>query len=414
MTKTRGTGFRPSLALGAEALEGLKVAGEVEVGGEWMLTVTETTQVWRLARDKEGILALVQISDFPFEETDASEKTATEIIDTMLSNAVSDALSGTTIGDWVFQQFEPGEEAVVTTSSDRTETAELTLDGVECKIVDEIGQAIFQIDLAIRIWTSLALPDFIAPGSLRLVADAPAAVHVGLRAQEETPAAFFASEFVDVAPFGITVDPPARLVLSYLASLEDPQALRLYRYGGDGAWHPLPTTIDSARRLAAADVSKFGTFVVGFDVTPPEIVVVQTPTGFTALTADTGSGVDPESVTLTVDGQAVALSYDATFAVVRPDEAIADGSTVTVTVSDMAGNEASLAAVVAVLPVMNARLSVDPLAGSRAAGRLGSQCHARPGGGRRGANDCPHIDPHSSGHLRIGQRRVVRGRWWGV
>ena len=135
--------------------------------------------------------------------------------------------------------------ATVSTSSDRTETAEFTLDGVERTIVNEVGQTLNQIELAIRIWASVALPDFVVPGSSRSIGGVPLAIKITPRLNQQASEPFFASEFVDVAPVGVTVDPPARLVVSYLASLDDPQALRLYRYGEDGAWHPMPTTIAS-------------------------------------------------------------------------------------------------------------------------------------------------------------------------
>ena len=359
--RTRGTGFAPSLAIGGDIEIGIKVGAEAQVGGTWLLTVTETTQRWRLANDRArsgGPLALFQLSDHAFEETEASEQTITEIVSNMLSNAATDALSGTTIGDWMLAEFESGDEATVSTSSERTETAQLTLERVERSIADEVGETLDQIELAIRIWGPELLPDFIIPGSSGRLGARGGTTTIAQQPQGEAPA-FFASEFVDVAPFGVTVGPPARLALSYLATPENPQDLRLYRYEGGGVWRPLPTTIDAERRVATAEVSEFGTFVVGFDIEPPEIVAGQTQAGFTAVVGDTGSGVDAASIALTVNGEPVALDYDAILGVITPQSPIADGTTVVVTVADTAGNIATLEAVVEVLPIEDTALAVD-------------------------------------------------------
>ncbi len=359
VTKTRGTGFSPSLAAGGDVQLGAKVAIEASSGAEWLLTVTETTQTWRLAKDESGVLALFQISDQPFEETDASEQQFTTIVTNMLGEAIEQLISGTTIGDWILEQFVAGEEVVLTTSSDRTETAELTLEGIEQTIADSVGQTLDEIELAIRLLAPQFLPDFIIPGSSQLLPDARGAANVSLNSQQADLLPFFASEFVQIIPLDVTIDPPARLDLSYLASPEDPQALQLFRFGDHGVWEALPTTIDEQRRVATAEVSRFGTFVVGIDLTPPEIVVIETPAGFTAVTADSGSGVDAASVALTVDGEAVAATYDPVLGIVRPEEPIADGATVVVTVADTAGNVATLEAIVEALPIEDTSLTVD-------------------------------------------------------
>ena len=359
VTKTRGTGFAPSLAAGGDVQLGAKVGIEASSTAEWLLTVTETTQTWRLGKDESGVLALFQISDFPFEETDASEQTFTTIVTNMLGEAITELLSGTIIGDWILEQFTAGEEVVVATSSDRTETAELTLEGIEHTIADSVGETLDEIELAIRLLAPQFLPDFIIPGSSQLLPDARGPANVALNSQQAAPLPFFASEFVQIIPLDVTIDPAGRLALSYLASPEDPQALQLFRFGDHGVWEALPTTIDEQRRVATAEVSRFGTFVVGIDLTPPEIVVIETPAGFTAVTADSGSGVDAASVALTVDGEAVAATYDPVLGIVRPDEPIADGAIVVVTVADTAGNVASLEVVVEALPIEDTSLSVD-------------------------------------------------------
>jgi hypothetical protein len=350
VTETQGTGFAPSLAIGGDITVGGKVGGEAQVGGDWRLTVTETTQRWLLGKDEAGIIALFQVSDFPYVPTAASTDTATQIVSDMFTNAVSDALEGSLVGNWIAGQvIAAGFEGAFDGSNERTGTATLWVDGVERTIRDEVGTALTQIEFGIRLWGSEYLPDFIVSGQGQLVtANGPSSdTTAATRTITAQSSDFFASEFLDIAPYGITVDPAVQLSLSYLASPADPQALRIYRYEGNGVWLPLPTTIDAATKVATAEVSVFGTFVVGLDETAPTIVTGEPLAGFAALITDVGSGIDASSVALTVDGGAVASNFDSSSGVVTPAQSISTGATVVVTASDMAGNVSTATAVIA-------------------------------------------------------------------
>ena len=339
--QTRGTGFRPAVALGAKLLAGLGIGGEVEVGGEWLLTVTEQIEDWRLLEDNDGERALVRLSSFSFEETEASESSISTIVGDIIGEAVTDSLAGTTVGDWVLEQWESIREVVVGAPSDRSETAEVRIDSQPRTVLDALDREVTALEIGVRIWFSLVLPDWVVPGgSLR-----------GPPAQAGATSEFFASEFLDVGPFGVTVDPPVQVRLSYLSDIADPQALILYRHIGDGVWEPLPTEIDASVRVATAPVSEFGTFVVGLDDMPPAIVPVQTQAGFTAYVADAGSGIDAASLELRVEGATIDATYDQFTGLVSPTQPVADGATISIVVSDTSGNKATHESEVSELPV---------------------------------------------------------------
>jgi hypothetical protein len=344
VTETRGTGFAPSLAVGGNVTVGGKVGGEAQVGGEWQLTVTQTTQRWQLLTDNAGTIALVQLSDFPFEETAASNNTATEIVNKMFTDAMTDALAGSLVGNWIAGQvIAAGSEGAFDASNARTGTATLWLDGVEREIRDEVGTVLPLVEFGIRLWGSEYLPDFIVSGQGLPVSEGGTTATRQMVAQS---ADFFASEFLDIAPYGITVDPGVRISLSYLATPADPQTLRIYRYEGNGVWLPLATTIDAASKVATANVSVFGTFVVGLDDVAPTITTGEDLASFVVLITDAESGVDAASVTLTANGVPVASSFDALLGLVTPTGSISSGATVVVTASDMAGNVSTASAVV--------------------------------------------------------------------
>lgn len=360
VTETQGTGFAPSLAIGGEITVGGKVGGEAQVGGDWRLTVTETTQRWLLGKDEAGVIALFQVSDFPYEPTAASTDTATQIISDMFTNAVSDTLAGSPVGNWIAGQvIAAGFEQAFDGSNERTGTATVFWDDVERSIQDEFNTTLTQIEFGIRLWGSEYLPDFIVPGQIVQVSGTTAAATQPITAQTSD---FFASEFLDLAPFGITVDPGVQVSLAYLASPADPQSLSIYRYQGNGVWLPLPTTIDAATKVATAQVSTFGTFVVGLDENAPTIVTGEPLAGFAALITDVESGVDASSVALTVDGVPVASSFDAGSGVLTTAQSIAAGSTVVVTASDMAGNVSTATTVIAGSTVISLVSGVSPLA----------------------------------------------------
>lgn len=343
--RSRGTGFKPAFELGAELLAGVGVSGEVEVGGDWRLVVTEKTQDWRLLVDVDGKRGLVQIAEFPFEETEASETQFSDIVGRLILESLQQHLPGASFREWITEQWTSGEELTIDASSEQTETALLDFSDEDRTVMNRLGGEVTALEIAVRTWFNQILPDWIVPGGKLETPFETKNIQIGFnpeKARQSTQPSFFASEFMDVGPAGTTVDPSFEINLSYLTDPPDPQQLKMYRYAGENIWLPLLTEIDATAKVATAQVFEFGTFVVGYDTNAPQIFPVQTTTGFTAVVGDSGSGVDPESISLTVDGELADIIYDSTTQTVMSTEPIGNGAEILLVISDPAGNEATL------------------------------------------------------------------------
>ncbi|NQT35010.1 tandem-95 repeat protein [bacterium] len=81
--------------------------------------------------------------------------------------------------------------------------------------------------------------------------------------------------------------------------------------------------------------------IVSFQAEGGRLLATDTPT-FVAILADDGSGVDPDNIVLTVDGDAVEGQFDNGTFTAQVQDALEEGNyTASLTVIDMAGNESS-------------------------------------------------------------------------
>ena len=90
-----------------------------------------------------------------------------------------------------------------------------------------------------------------------------------------------------------------------------------------------------------AEVSGSGTFILGFDVSPPRLKLLDTGDSVIVITAaDYGSGIDTGSITVNQDGFELPFEYDSeTSGIVIIRENLTDGSPVLeVTLTDNSGN----------------------------------------------------------------------------
>jgi Tol biopolymer transport system component len=179
------------------------------------------------------------------------------------------------------------------------------------------------------------------------------------------------------SPYTMTLTPPATLVITYTAEAAgaaDPNLFRLYRWRPEEAnWQPFSATHDLPARAMTTTIGQLGTYVIGYDVTPPTITMLQ-PTAvvsqthlpqFTALITDTGSGIAPASVAMLLVDQPVSTTYAPlsgylwyTATAFLPNGAY----TYTVTAADTAGNLAIYSGAFTVSVPAPAVLGVDPWA----------------------------------------------------
>ncbi|MBM4460306.1 MAG: hypothetical protein FJ011_21510, partial [Chloroflexi bacterium] len=179
------------------------------------------------------------------------------------------------------------------------------------------------------------------------------------------------------SPYTMTLTPPATLVITYTAEAAgavDPNLFRLYRWRPEEAnWQPFSATHDLPARAMTTTIGQLGTYVIGYDVTPPTITMLQ-PTAvvnqthlpqFTALITDTGSGVAPASVTMLLVDQPVSTTYAplSGYLWYTATAFLSNGAyTYTVTAADTAGNLAIYSGAFTVSVPAPAVLGVDPWA----------------------------------------------------
>lgn len=175
---------------------------------------------------------------------------------------------------------------------------------------------------------------------------------------------FVVGGIYDLQPYTLTVSPAATLVLTYTdqAAFEvDESRIAMFRWNAEGNnWQPMAATSDIARNAFTGTISQLGTFALGYDDQPPRISVLNPADGSTisnrlplisALVVDEGTGVDPGTVEMQLNGQVVAHDYITGTGQVLylPPEELANATyTVTLAAGDVVGNSASVTATFAI------------------------------------------------------------------
>ncbi len=158
-------------------------------------------------------------------------------------------------------------------------------------------------------------------------------------------------------PYTLTLSPGATLVITYtdeaVAGVNE-HAIGMFRWNPEESnWQPLTAISDTARNVFTATITQLGTFALGYDVTPPQITILEPADGsinnntlplISALVVDTGGGVDPSTVEMRLDGRSVAADYITSTGqlVYLPPTPLANGlHTITVSARDVLGNVGS-------------------------------------------------------------------------
>ena len=321
VTELQGNGIGSTAGLGIKADLGGTIGLSFNLGAEARLTSSMRTQEWMIQRS-----SLVQVSDFPFEDPLAEEKRFVDAVQSSLQFALDSAAL-------------------------QLETIAVTAGTVASTIIGRITEATLgAIETAATFFD--AAGDAIGPtldATLSVLGTAFDSLtgSSALRSAQAANDPFFVSELVDVAPAGVTVDPPLPLTISYPADFAgDPQTLRIFQRRDDGSWVALPSSADEEARSVSTTISALGLFVVAADLAPPTITFLSQVDEVQALLGDADSGIDAASVTLLLDGVAVASNFDPALGVLRHDGPIAADVSAEIIVSDGAGNEGRAAAVI--------------------------------------------------------------------
>ncbi len=162
------------------------------------------------------------------------------------------------------------------------------------------------------------------------------------------------------SPEGTTFVPGATLSLTYTQSaatgLDETKFLIYHWNATNDNWTPLPSHVYSATNLLTTTITHLGTYAIGYDATSPQITpLIPITNGATiegyfpplsVIITDTGSGINPSSITMGLNNQVVPSLYDSYFHVAwyTPTLPLANGNyALTVSAQDMAGNLSSAA-----------------------------------------------------------------------
>lgn len=154
--------------------------------------------------------------------------------------------------------------------------------------------------------------------------DSSASSQVDLNAAHSiaSGSSFVVGGIYEFQPQELVFSPGATLVITYtdeaLGGVPEEQ-LGLFRwYPEESNWQPVPAQANLASNVFTATIGTLGVFALGIDNTPPEIAILEPTDGDTVANrfpllrvrvSDTGTGVDPETVTMQINGQPVPATY---------------------------------------------------------------------------------------------------------
>ena len=136
-------------------------------------------------------------------------------------------------------------------------------------------------------------------------------------------ASFVVGGIYEFQPYTLTLSPAATLVITYTdeaAAGVDESRIGMFRWNPEGNnWQPMAAISDMAHNVFTATITQLGTFALGYDGTPPQIIILEPANGSTisntlplikAMVVDAGVGIDPATVEMRLDGQVVAATYN--------------------------------------------------------------------------------------------------------
>jgi hypothetical protein len=186
--------------------------------------------------------------------------------------------------------------------------------------------------------------------------DAPGAGGLAQSPLAETASGsgFVVGGVYDFQPETYTLSQAATLTITYTEAAlvgKDENQMGLFRWNAEeNNWQAVTAQADLANNTFTASVTQLGTYGLGYDGTPPLIDILSPTDGenitntlplLTALVADEGVGIDPDTVEMQLDGQVVDASYisDTGQLMYLPETPLQGGMhTLTVSAYDVLGN----------------------------------------------------------------------------
>ena len=130
---------------------------------------------------------------------------------------------------------------------------------------------------------------------------------------------FVIGNITDLQPYNISFTPAAQLTLNYTdedVSSIDESFISIYRWDdSNNSWLMFPSIINITENTVTSNITRFGTYAIGYDTTSPTIewntsdLYVGNIT-INAIINDSGSGINISSIKLYLDDQEEPFSYN--------------------------------------------------------------------------------------------------------
>ena len=130
---------------------------------------------------------------------------------------------------------------------------------------------------------------------------------------------FVIGNITDLQPYNISFTPAAQLTLNYtdtdIIGINESN-ISIYRWDDlNNSWMQLPSIVDLAGNNASTNITRFGTYTIGYDITTPIIEwnssnIYQGNVTVEAFVTDSGSGINTSSIQLYLDEQEQIFTYN--------------------------------------------------------------------------------------------------------
>ena len=161
-------------------------------------------------------------------------------------------------------------------------------------------------------------------------------------------AEFVIGNITDLQPHNISFTPAAQLTLNYTeADINgiDETNISIYKWDNpNNSWMPLPSLVNTIENNVVTNITSFGTYAIGYDITDPSIEwnssnVYQGNITIEAIITDSGSGVNTSSIRLFMDGNEQNFTYNIFSGLIKSTiNASVSNHTIRIFAEDSSGN----------------------------------------------------------------------------
>jgi len=159
---------------------------------------------------------------------------------------------------------------------------------------------------------------------------------------------FVIGNITDLQPYNISFTPAAQLTLNYteedIAGIDESN-ISIYRWDdANNSWMPFSSIVNKTENIVITDITRFGTYAIGYDRTNPVIEwnaseIYQGNITVEAIITDTGSGINTSALKLYLDGNEQNFTYNIFSGLLKSSiNTSVDNHTVRIYAEDTSGN----------------------------------------------------------------------------